>query len=137
MERLPNWRARLAAALDPLYTAEFAWGQNDCVSGLGSLVVFAILGIDLMEGAPSYRTEAGAVKALRQRGFKGLSEAVGHYLPATPILSARVGDLAVLPGEGVLGASIGMFNTSTILVVTKTGLGHRPWSDATSAFKVG
>lgn len=137
LTRKSGWRERLHAALIPLTSAPFAWQDNDCASGLGCIVVKALTGADLKEGWPSYRTEKAAIKAMRQRGFADLSEAVGSFLPEIPRLSAQIGDLALLKTSGQLGYALGMVNTSTILVMTETGLGHTAWDDVVKVFRVG
>lgn len=138
LTRLPDWRERLTSALAPFYNAPFSWGTHDCALGLACTVVEALTGADLREGWPPYRTEAGALRALRKRGFSSLEEAVAAELPeALSKLSARTGDVALLKTEGSLGYALGVVNNSTLMVVGTDGLGHRDFHEAIKVYHVG
>lgn len=138
LTRLDNWRSRLAAELDMQRTIPFQWGKNDCVLGLARRVVIALTGKDLVPHsfAPRYRSERGAIKALKDLGFTDLQAAVGSFLPAVHPDKADIGDLALVPSEGLLGNALGVFEEGTILVLTESGHGRVPREEAILAFKV-
>lgn len=137
LRRLPDWRARFAAEMDRQRRQAFAWGRHDCAIGLACGAVQAITGTDLRQGWGGYRTAAGALRALRKRGFAGLSDAVADVLPEVHPVFARVGDVGVIPGEGEIGEALCVVDASGLIVLTEQGHGRRPREDMTKAFRVG
>lgn len=137
LRRLENWRGRLSDEMADIYSAPFNWGSHDCIIGLGRRVVKALTGEDLMDPWPTYSSEKEAARVLRDMGFASLPLAVASFLPEIPKFNAQVGDLALFRTNGLIGYALGMVNTSTVLVVTPDGIGHRTILDAVSAFQVG
>lgn len=137
LTRLPDWRSRFAAEMDHQRRTAFAWGQHDCALGLACGVVEAITGADLRQGWGNYRTAAGALRALRKRGFESLTAAVADVLPEVHPVYAQIGDIGVIPGDGEIGEALCVVDASGLIVVTEDGHGRRPREDMVRAFKVG
>lgn len=104
LERLPDWRGRLAAYLGEARARPFAWGGRgggqDCAVFAGGAVE-AQTGVDLMRGWRGYRTPREASRRLREAGFEGHVARVAALLPECPPLLARPGDLVVLADDAL------------------------------------
>lgn len=137
LKRLPGWRGRLFAEMEARRHAGFVWGESDCAVGLASSAVHAITGVDLAaEWRGQYSTAAGALRALREAGHETLAEAAASLLPEIHPSAANIGDVAVVPSDGEIGA-FGVFDTGTIVVMTLNGIDRLPRAAAIRAFKVG
>lgn len=138
LERLPDWRARLAAELDRQRRLPFVWGKQDCALGLAAGAVEAVTGTDLRRGwRGKYSGARSAAKALRAAGWESLAEAVASILPETPVLFARVGDIGLIAGEGDLGEALCVIDASSLIVLTPEGQGRLGREHLIRAFKVG
>lgn len=115
----------------------FAWGSNDCALGLACSAVEAITGRDLREGWGGYTTAAGALLALRRAGYETLGDAVAEFLPEIHPAMARVGDIGLIETGGEIGAGLCVFDGGTVIVLTESGQGRAPRSNAARAFRVG
>lgn len=136
--RLTDWRSRLAAEMDRQRNTPFVWGKNDCVYGMARGVVIALTGEDpLALWAASYKSEAGARRALKDMGFTSLEEALAAYLPKTHPDRADIGDLALVPTIGPLRYGVGVIDVSAVIVMTPTGHGFVPRDQIVAAFSVG
>lgn len=107
--------------------------------GLAAGAVEAITGADLRVGWRSkYKTPAGAVKALRAKGYDSLADLAADLLPEIPPAFADVGDIGLIEAEdGALGYALGVVDASGLIVLTPDGHGRRPREDMIRAFKVG
>lgn len=78
--------------------------RADCVRMLRTLLVK--LGYSRLPRLPRYDTLAGAVRALRERGWNSTPELIDEILPGRRIAPAEMwlGDVAVAPDESGLGA---------------------------------
>ena len=129
LTRLPDWEARLSAFVAERVAMPFEWGVNDC--GLFAAgVIDAVTGEDF--GKPwrgKYKTEAGAAKALKRRGFDDVTgpvtQAVGE--PVAPAF-ARRGDI-VSEGQnlGVMWAGGALFLSEGGLVLFRGLAFVRAW----------
>jgi len=136
--RLDDWRARLAAEMDRQRRDAFAWGRHDCAIGFAAGIVEALTGVDLAQDYRGrYRTQAGALRPLRDSGAAGLGDFAATMLPEIHPSRARVGDLGIIAAPGVIGEAFCMFDASGIAVMTEVGHGRRPREDAIRAFMVG
>lgn len=66
--RLPNWKARLRAALDDAGRESFAYGRHDCLQ-LVARGVAAVTGVDHAPRFGRYRSLTGAQRILRPYGY--------------------------------------------------------------------
>ncbi|MDQ7775251.1 MAG: hypothetical protein Q4615_04710 [Paracoccus aminovorans] len=139
LTRLPDWRARFAAEMDRQRRDPFAWGTQDCALGLAAGAVEAITGADLRVGWRSkYKTPAGALKAIKAKGFDSLPDLIASLLPEVPPAFADVGDIGVIEeSDGALGHALCVVDASGLIVLTDAGHGRRPRADMIRAFKVG
>lgn len=138
LTRTDGWKARLAAELDAQRLRPFQWGDNDCVLGMARRVVMALTEQDpTPEGfSPRYRSERGALKALKEMGFKDLREALSSFFDEIHPDQADAGDLALIEDGGIIGQAVGVFEGGTILVLTQDGHGRIDRGRAFTAFKV-
>lgn len=88
----------------------FAWGRADCVH-LARWILRAQGRAVPMLKLGGYRTEAGAVRALRRTGFASLAEAFGAAMRAQgvetiPAASTLPGDVVAMVGAEPWGASL-------------------------------
>lgn len=138
LARLPDWRARFAAEMDRQRRDPFAWGSQDCALGLAAGAVEAITGADLRVGWRSkYKTPAGALKAIKAKGFDSLPDLLASLLPEVPPAFADVGDIGVIEADGPLKQALCVVDASGLIVLTEAGHGRRPREDMIRAFKVG
>ncbi|WP_273688470.1 DUF6950 family protein [Ketogulonicigenium vulgare] len=136
LARLPDWRARLSHALDIQRDHPFEWGRHDCGLGLAAGAVEAITGADLRPAWANYKTPTGALRVLRKAGYESLGDAMAALLPEAHPAFAQIGDLALLDGEGQIGA-LGVIDISSVIVLDKTGHARVPRDQIKRAFKVG
>ena len=137
LTRLPDWRLRFAAEMDRQRRAAFEWGAHDCASGLAFGAVEAITGVDMRADWGGYTTPMGVLKMLRKRGFEDMGEAMAATFPEIHPVTAHVGDLGLIPTDGEIGFGLCVFDAGSLIVLTETGHGRAPRSDAVRAFKVG
>lgn len=138
LHRLDDWRARLAAEMDRQRRDPFRWGQHDCAIGFAAGIVEALTGADLARGyRGKYRSQAGALRLLREAGAADLGDFAAQLLPEVHPAFARVGDIGVIAAPGVIGQAFCMLDASGIVVMTEAGHGRRPREDVIRAFRVG
>ena len=138
LQRLDDWRARLAAEMDRQRRHPFRWGEHDCAIGFAAEIVRAITGADLARGyRGKYRTPAQAAEILAAAGAETLGDFVAGLLPEIHPAFAQVGDIGVIEAEGPIGQAMCMFDASGLIVMTDEGHGRRPRQDAIRAFRVG
>lgn len=124
MRRNPGEYLRAAGA------RRFRYGRHDCVQ-LAAGWVRLVTGADLLEGWSYDSLERGR-GLLEARGFAGLEAAVDAVLPRTPVLTARVGDIALI--DGALGIVTGARVTG---LSRRGGLETVPLDRAAAAWRVG
>lgn len=138
VSRLPDWRSRLALELDRQRATAFAWGRQDCVLGLAAGAVKAMTGEDLAHAwRGQYRSERGALRALRAAGHKSLGAALAALLPEIHPDQADLGDIALIASDGALGEALAVFDASGLIALTERGHGRIPRERALRAFKIG
>lgn len=120
--RLPDWRNRLTEYLAGVARQPFRPGRHDCALFTAGAVA-AMTGCDLAaEFRGTYRTLQEGFTALGAAGFVDhVSFAAVHFDEVPPAL-AQVGDLAVLPGEGLGAAALGVVQGAAVYVLTPAGL---------------
>ncbi|TPM59160.1 hypothetical protein FJ959_09840 [Mesorhizobium sp. B2-2-4] len=133
--RLKDWDRRLARVTEKHLAMPGVWGVSDCLQTDGEAVEAVIGANPFAEVAGRYKTEAGAARLLRKRGFANVEEALASLFPKMPRLMARRGDLAVVERNGQLCA--GYICEYGAAVKTETGLTFVPQTEIRSAFRVG
>ena len=132
MQRLADWEPRIAAYLDACADRPFAYGTHDCCL-FAAGAIEALTGVDA--GAPwrgRYKTEAGAARALKRRGFDS------HDAAFTDLLGEPLGALAAARGDIVSdGANIGVMWVGGAWFVTDDGLQMQPAGTLQRCWKVG
>lgn len=135
LTRLPDWDRRLARAVDRHAAIPGEWGTADCLLTCAD-VVDAVTGIDpAVDIRGRYKTEAGAVRLLRKRGYADVGEALAALFPVEAVLMAQRGDLGVVEREGRLTACF--ITTAGAAAKTEHGLSFFPQTDLMAAFRVG
>ncbi|RRH71989.1 DUF6950 family protein [Falsigemmobacter faecalis] len=138
LTRRSDWRGRLSAELDRQRRAPFAWGRQDCALGLASGAVLALTGEDLAAAwRGQYRSERGALRALRAAGHESLGAALAARLPEISPDEADLGDIALVASEGAIGEALALFDSAGLIALTEHGQGRIPRERALRAFKIG
>lgn len=123
LNRLPDWKPRLASYLAEVARRPFRPGSHDCVL-FAAGAVGAMTGADLAaEYRGTYCTLAQGQAVLEARGFADHIDLVKSLFdPVAPAL-AQVGDLAVVPSDqpGERGA-LGVFQGAAVYVLRPSGL---------------
>ena len=110
--RLDDWDTRLEAVIAAA-DKPFAWGSHDCCTFAASCVD-AVTGQSLwIKGLASYRTAAGAKKALKKAGFEDLGAALDSVLGARKAITmARRGDIVLIAGTSGSGPGCAVVDLS-------------------------
>jgi len=133
--RREGWPEALAATVEAARAESFAWGEHDCCLFVAN-AVRATTGRDIAEGLRgSYRSERGAWRALRRRGWAGLEECFDALLgERVAPLTARRGDVALF--EGGRGPTVGIVLGSAIAATGPGGMEFVPLGRARVAWRV-
>jgi hypothetical protein len=141
MKRLPNWRSRLADAVQASLES-FKWGANDCAM-FAARCIEAVIGMDCAaDWRGTYSDMSGAVAALHAHGYDDLPSLIVGILGADAEIhpsQARRGDLALIQTGSILGWAVGIFDHERVGVMTLTGYGTTDRTDPriVRAFRVG
>lgn len=134
LKRVPDWRVRLGEMLASVEDKPFRWGA-DCALGFGGPVVEALTGVDIVPAVAPYTTRAEAQARLQEQGVSSLSEWLAARFPEVHASKARVGDLAIIPGEEI-GEGVGVYIGERIAVLGMRGYGTIARSPTYRSFKV-
>ena len=105
----------------------FEWGRNDCAH----LIATVLMGVghdDPLKGFRKYSTEAGAKRALLQKGHETVEDVLDNTLKLERIAPASTlpGDIVAIPGEGDTGHALGVvLDADRILAFCDLGQGVR------------
>ncbi|KRB26334.1 DUF6950 family protein [Mesorhizobium sp. Root172] len=135
LTRLPDWDRRLARLVPAIAATPGVWGQSDCLLTVMG-VVAEITGFDpAADIRGKYKTEAGAARILRKRGFDDVEMALASLFAPVGRLMAQRGDVGVVDQDGQLCA--GFMCDRGFMARTETGVFILPQSAIKTAFKVG
>ena len=128
--RAENWDALL---WDYVQNAQpFAWGRNDCATWVADWRCICT-GQDAAQAwRGRYKTERGAMLAIRRAGFDTMADWVDSILGprlTTPLLAQR-GDIALV--QDALGIVVG----AQIAALSPDGVVYHPITDAACAWRV-
>ena len=128
-------RKRLIEYVSKAARTPFQWGTHDCAL-FAAGAVKAQTGKDPAIGLRGrYSTAAGAMKHLRKLGYERIEDLASERLEEISPAFAQVGDLAVLDGDGEIGA-LGVVQGERIYVLHPDGLALMPLMSARRAFRV-
>lgn len=134
MTRVDGWEMRLAAEIEAVRAKAFAWGRHDCCTWAAS-VVQAMTGQDFAaRWRGTYRSAAGAARAIRKAGCGGMIEAVQSVLGA-PLSSpafAQRGDV-VVDEEGL---AVGICTGQMAVFLAPVGLIEQPTLSCRMAWRI-
>lgn len=138
MTRLRDWRNRYNDTIDAIRANPFAWGENDCLTGLVIPVVTAIVGnsAGLYKYYKGYKTQRGALGAMKKAGYANLADGLAAHFPEIHPSECRVGDLVALPTDDGFGYALGVVNGDRVFVMLERSLGTRSLMEVERAFKV-
>lgn len=102
--RRPDWEIRLNAVIEKHLALPSQFGTSDCYM-IAADAYEAVTG-ELLYPDVRYRTEAGAAKQLRRRGFETVEDAFRAKLPEVGRLLAQRGDLGVIVRDGAVSGGV-------------------------------
>jgi hypothetical protein len=129
--RVEDWQARLWDYIDAAKDQPFVWGTRDCATWVADWRCI-ITGQDAAQAwRGRYRTERGALRAIRRAGFASIEEWVDSIAPRLPgPLLAQRGDVAMVQG------ALGIVTGAQIAALSPGGLVFVPLTDAEMAWRV-
>jgi ethanolamine utilization protein EutQ (cupin superfamily) len=137
MKRLKDWRTRLHEAVEARRRVPFSFETGADCALFAADCVDAMTGEDMAAGyRGKYRSQAGAIRAIRKAGFDDLASLVGSKLDETSTVRARVGDVAFIPDESPFGGALGIVIGEQIAVMHVDGIGSVPRTAMIRAFRI-
>lgn len=134
MARLSGWEKRLNAVVAAHQALPGDWGVSDCFI-IPDDAVEAVTGEKMYPDARGYKTEAGAAKQLRKRGFDNVRQAFAAKLDEIPVAMAQRGDIGVIERDGAFSG--GVFTAIGFMTRSHSGpVEFVPIDRVTAAFKV-
>jgi len=133
MGRVPDWETKLNAVIERHMALPSEFGVSDCYL-IPAEAFEAVTGEKLYSGV-RYKTEAGAGKQLRKRGFETVEDAFRARLPEVGRLMAQRGDLGVVERDGVISG--GVFTTIGFATRGERSVVFLPVTEVKAAFRVG
>lgn len=134
LRRRPDWRPRLAEAIEARRREPFAWGRRDCGLFVADCIA-AMTGVDL---AGAFRGRYGSAEearsVIRAAGHRDLAALAAHLLEEIRPVRARAGDVAGIEVER--SWSLGIVNGERVTVLMPAGLGTVALTDAVKAFRI-
>ena len=101
--RIKGWESRLSRVIERHDAMPFNYGRSDCFVFVAD-VVEALTGVRIFAGSRRYKTEAGAARMLRRKGFETVADAFGSLFEEVPVALALRGDIGVVTRNGETGA---------------------------------
>lgn len=134
MQRLTDWRSRLNAYFLDMKREPLTYGISDCA-------LFAAGAVQAMTGEDPavafrgrYTTLRGGLRVLRMAGYRDHIDLTTHLLPEVHPAFAGDGDVASV--DTTEGMALGIFSGEVVYVLAPVGLGVRPRTEASKAWKV-
>ena len=104
LTRLPGWERRLALVTEKHIALPGEWGVSDCGLTVGEAVE-AVTGTNpLAEFVGRYKTELGAARHMKRKGWNDMADVLASFFPETGRLMARRGDVGAVMQGGALTA---------------------------------
>ena len=141
MQRCDGWESLLNAHIEKHLNLPQIWGEIDCCLFPCDWILLAC-GVDpAKDFRGKYKTKTGANKAIKEFAgdLMGLAEKITKDLgmEETPILKARRGDIAIVPGNGADAMGIIDMTGRQVAVQGKLGLGFIVIEKSIKAWRVG
>lgn len=134
MGRIAGWESRLARAIEAHHAQPMAYGSSDCFL-LAADSVEAVTGARIYADCRRYRTELGAARCLRRKGFETLAEAFGALFEPIAVARAGRGDIGVVLRDGMQVS--GVFTSQGFLARGETALVTVARAEILIAWRVG
>jgi hypothetical protein len=99
-KRRPDWRTRLYDYVVSRQGVPFKWGDFDCAK-FAADAVEAMTGKDPMKGMRAYKSEEGARKLLKDKGYKSHGDLLSELFEEIPVALGQPGDIAVMENDGL------------------------------------
>lgn len=116
----------------------FGWdartGAHDCCS-LVAAFGLSIGAVDLLAGLRGYRSERGALKALRRGGYRTIEALARDRLDEIPIGEMGGGDVGFVRNETAFGGGLGLFDRRELVGIGPDGVMRAQRHAAASAFR--
>ncbi len=110
--RIDGWEDRLLAVIERHGRESYAPGSFDCF-------MLAMDAAEALTGArpyaPRYSTDAGAMRALKRKGFTSLREAIAVVYAQRPAGHWQRGDIAAVAAPTATGDTLGLVYGPAIL----------------------
>jgi hypothetical protein len=133
--RQRDWRANLCAYLGAVSREAFRPGTHDCAL-FAAGAVEAMPGVNLAaDYVGRYRSVSDGMALLKADGIDTLAALVSRHFEEIPPLTAAVGDLALVEGEGGADAH-GVVQGPSIFVLQSKGLGRVDLTLGLKGFRV-
>lgn len=131
--RRDDWRPRLISYLARTMASPFQYGRNDCALFVAGGVE-AMTGVDHARGWRGYRSLAGGMAKLQEKGFADHVALVASIFEECPVAFAREGDIAVLNESD--GPALGIVQGEAVYVLRHEGIALASLITADRAFHV-
>lgn len=135
---MTTWYPEYVKFIEEMRTAPFEWGKNDCGLAWAGRFVEIVTGEKPDVKVRSYKTKRGAVRAMRELGYKNLKDAAADVLNREPQHPSRgsLGDLALIKSDGALGYAFGIVNGERVFFRDENGIGTVDLLEASCIFKL-
>lgn len=109
--RVQGWESLLIEHLDEMRRTPFEWGSNDCALSVARWVHICTGQDHSSDWIGNYKTERGAARKMRARGFTSAAKIVDAKLPFVSVPFARRGDIVLHPNGslGICNGKISVF----------------------------
>ncbi|MCP4307794.1 MAG: hypothetical protein GY788_23555 [bacterium] len=133
MGRIVGWASRLSRVIERHNDLPFQYGTSDCYL-LAADAVEAVTGERIFADSRRYKTETGAAKLIRRKGFETIADAFDSLFEEIPPAWAGRGDIGVVDQDGDICG--GVFTQLGFVARGKEQLLTLPRSDVIKAWRV-
>ena len=133
MMRIAGWASRLSRTYERHAALPADYGVSDCFIWPAD-VVEAVTGERIFPDCRGYKTELGAARMLRRKGFETLADAFGSLFEEIPPAHAGRGDIGVVEQDGEICG--GAFLQLGFQARGKDGFVTVPRGEVLKAFRV-
>lgn len=139
MRRFEDWPQRLESYLFVCKKRDFEWGSFDCALFVAGAVQ-AMTGIDFSDKYRGrYKTERGALMAMRRQGFNDVVGVATYCFgaPSASVLKAQRGDVVAFDtDDGTALGVVDLSGSAFLAVMCHGGLARRPLSQAVLTWRI-